>query len=521
MTRKEWLNAVDKIDDKYINELADYKLKKKQSSEKKTEEAEAVLKPKYYREDSSSKFPFKKVMIAVAAFACVAAVGVFIWVKSNPLPVSPNDSAGISSEVINSAGNSEASATSVESTAPTPSDITLQKISELREELETQINTVKSADYINLHTTEDFVVKIPDSDIMYDLTLTADSFDFKEYYDKFDKIFDREFGDVYTQEDKDKLYHASFEGDIGEMYRSDGSLLKNRIDELESGEKKLGQLYVDSDKAYLTLYLFGTGVYGLNHDGILKRAGITEVKFVAMTDATNYFEIVKNYLDADSEDKYTIIDKELSIKEASEKVKEMTAEYGYSWGGSLEPEVYQVKVLDIGEGKYGLSFTLTPSYKGVMFDTYEFPSDGSMSVGRKDTLEHDYDLFMPHAFMMEYGKFETFRRGDSAYTAKETAAHNSVISFKDAVQMLSEKFGAGMDLSLSRAELMYSGMYSENDNDDSKATNDNPENNNSVKKAHPVWKFRCHNLTDDLKYIIYVNAINGNVEYYTTDWWEV
>ena len=96
MTRKEWLSVIDKIDDKYINELADYKLKKKQASEKKaSEEDELVVKPKYYKLEPLSKSPLKKVMIAIAAVVCVAAVGIFIGINK-PQIFLPNDNSGTS-----------------------------------------------------------------------------------------------------------------------------------------------------------------------------------------------------------------------------------------------------------------------------------------------------------------------------------------------------------------------------------------------------------------------------------------
>lgn len=113
MTRNELLSIINKIDDKYINELADYQLRKKQADEKISSwEDEEELKPRFIRlEDPSAKSgkPFKKIMLAVGAAACVAAVGIFIRMKNSTLPVSPNGSEDISSEVIISGGNSEAS----------------------------------------------------------------------------------------------------------------------------------------------------------------------------------------------------------------------------------------------------------------------------------------------------------------------------------------------------------------------------------------------------------------------------
>lgn len=106
MTRKEWLYVVDKIDDKYISELADYQLKRKQANEKKSSGKEIVtLKPQYVKIEPSSKFPFRKAAIAVAAVVCVAAAGIFIRANNKPQTSLPNDSTGVSSD--NNSGASD------------------------------------------------------------------------------------------------------------------------------------------------------------------------------------------------------------------------------------------------------------------------------------------------------------------------------------------------------------------------------------------------------------------------------
>lgn len=91
MTRKEWFSAVDKIDDKFINELADYQLRRKQANEKETSEEDITVKPQYIRLEPS-KFPFKKAAIAAAVVVCIIAAGIFIRVNNKPQTVSPNDS---------------------------------------------------------------------------------------------------------------------------------------------------------------------------------------------------------------------------------------------------------------------------------------------------------------------------------------------------------------------------------------------------------------------------------------------
>ena len=405
--------------------------------------------------------------------------------------------------------NSQSTAENNKSSIPELPEIPLQKISELRVELDDQVNSAKNTEFANLHFTDDFVAKIPDTDTLYDMTFTRAEVDFKTLYEKFDKIFDKEFGDIYTEDDKEKLYQTYVYEDLNDpssYYKDD---LAKHFDDLMNGEDFV-ELSLNTDRAYLCLLRFGGGaVHELFHDGIINRAQPEEMpEHVVFQSESDYFETVKNYLDVDSEDRYEILDAELSVKEAAEMARKITAENEYSWGGALDPDVYQIKVFDIGEGKYGFFFTLTPSYKGVRFDSFEFRVENSFNLRTKIT-NHDYDLYMPTAFIMESGKFERFSVGDSAFTASEDKSHDSVISFENAIQILSEKFGAGMNLQVSWAELLYSGMYPVNEGD------------NSVKKALPVWKFKCHNSTDNLFYFVYINAVSGNIEYYTTDWWEI
>ncbi len=100
MTKNEFLNIFNDIDDEFLNELAAVQLRKKRVNENNSSrKEEVVLKPQYFRPDSyyKSGTPFKKVMIAVAAVVCVVAAGIFIRISNKPRTVSPNDSTGVSS----------------------------------------------------------------------------------------------------------------------------------------------------------------------------------------------------------------------------------------------------------------------------------------------------------------------------------------------------------------------------------------------------------------------------------------
>lgn len=389
-------------------------------------------------------------------------------------------------------------------------DIELQKISELRGDLDRQIESIKNADYENLHAPDNFTVKLPETDELYELELTHPELAWHDYYDKFDRIFDRDFGDIYSPEDKPGLYLAAAESD--NLYaQNHGKIpLAERRDKFESGELEFNWLYVRTNKAYLEMYPFGNGIFRLYRDGVIKRAeSDKEHNEVLFTDAERYFNIVKNSLDVDSDEKYALLDKEMSVKDAAEEVKRLVSENEYSYGGSLDPDVYEVRIHDIGEGKYGFTFMMTPSYKGVLFDVYDtFGEYDGWSGSVTSKLDHSYDFSPAKAFIMESGKLETFCYGGNAYTAEETAVHDSVIPLDTAVRIASEKFGAEMNLTLVRAELLYSPRYYID------------ESNNEM-GAFPVWKLKCSNTVDSFKYIVYVNAINGELEYYIADGWVI
>ncbi len=100
MTKNEFLNIFNDIDDEFLNELAAVQLRKKRVNEKKSPRKEVVVwRPQYFKPDPSPKSgaTFKKAMIAVAAVACVVAVGIFIRMNNKPQTVSPNSSITVSS----------------------------------------------------------------------------------------------------------------------------------------------------------------------------------------------------------------------------------------------------------------------------------------------------------------------------------------------------------------------------------------------------------------------------------------
>lgn len=127
MTKDEWLNIIDKIDDEFIDELADYQLRKKVfSSAGEEPESHHYSDGKVYSVEEKSGFSWKR---ASAAIVCAAAVmlGAFFVVKNinrTKIPVddpssdySSSADSGSSSSTENSSSSSSSSSESSSSSS--------------------------------------------------------------------------------------------------------------------------------------------------------------------------------------------------------------------------------------------------------------------------------------------------------------------------------------------------------------------------------------------------------------------
>lgn len=396
-----------------------------------------------------------------------------------------------------------------------PEDLELQKISELRGDIDRQVENIKNADYKNLHVLDNFTVTIPETDVLYELELTQKEYTWQEYYDAFDRAFDANFGDIYTEADKAELYYAiAAEDERSEEYGIKLIPLAERRDKFESGELHMQYLYVSTDKAYFEMWFErrGIGVYRMYHDGVKKRANFESdddyYKYLSSIHVERLFKAVKETFDVDCDDRYELLDGEVSVNEAAEWVTQAVKEYGYTLGGDLEPRIYEYRVFDLKDGKYGLEFEFAPFYKGVMLDCGDVIYE-TYSMGHPDDLNrlnHEYYLEPAEALMFESGKIENFYGGNGAHNVAELEEYDSVIPLDKAVEIAAEKFGWGMNLALGSADLCYSETYFKDEEQ-------------TVKGAFPVWKLKLANSMDGWKYITYINATTGEMEYYLTEKW--
>lgn len=74
------------------------------------------------------------------------------------------------------------------------------------------------------------------------------------------------------------------------------------------------------------------------------------------------------------------------------------------------------------------------------------------------------------------------------------------ISVGAAADIVSENLTDTVTFDVLSAEIVYSGIS---------------DNNSMSTKLCPVWKFKLFNPNDDLNYIVYVDAVNGDFSYMT------
>lgn len=88
--------------------------------------------------------------------------------------------------------------------------------------------------------------------------------------------------------------------------------------------------------------------------------------------------------DMNCTDKYELIDGEVSIKDAAEFVNNYLQTMNFSpYELSARKKAVAVNVVNIGKGKYGYNFVVTPEYKNVLFDYPDMNRNAGVRLAKK------------------------------------------------------------------------------------------------------------------------------------------
>lgn len=362
---------------------------------------------------------------------------------------------------------------------------------------------VVSKEYENLTFSEDFRVEFPDITSFSSFTMTLKPFvSPQETYKQFAAAMELYFSDTFEEEEKRELCQVTGEDANGEIIRGTYASLAHK---LESIDKDIAMLLI-SDKGTIqtfgcgyTYTATGTTAYSLDHP-----EGGTVGMYIAADDNTIAEKIFIPQGGAEEERVYQLLDGEVKLTDAiayTEEFFKNEFDRGIA-NPELTPEVCEAWVVDMGDGIYGYHLVMTPTYQQIRFDAQPMNRAGSFGTqGVRNSK--DYANFPGYAFTIENGKLDAIMivGGKLAYDITPGKTCTEMITAEQATEILSESVSGHAGLVIERAEFLYAPYREE-------------VGNGSALTVDAVWRFVGRNKNDGFRYLFYVNAVTGELDYY-------
>lgn len=196
--------------------------------------------------------------------------------------------------------------------------------------------------------------------------------------------------------------------------------------------------------------------------------------------------------DMNCTDKYDLTNGEISVKDAARFVNNYLETMNFSpYELSARCKAVGLNVVDIGGGKYGYNFIITPEYKNVFFDYYKSAGGMGARFIKNDYDDRHYDSMPGQIDMIETDKIYHFICPAYNMTIEEAETYTSIITLEDAAEIVSEFYSGSMDFTVDRVQVVYL-----------------PYGN----CAAPCWKFILNNYGSS--YNTLVNMNTGEVHVY-------
>lgn len=191
-------------------------------------------------------------------------------------------------------------------------------------------------------------------------------------------------------------------------------------------------------------------------------------------------------------DKYELTDGEISIKDAAEYVNDYLQTTDFSpYELSARKKAVAVNVVDIGKGKFGYNFIITPEYKNVLFDYPEMNGSSGVRLVTNTYDNRSYDVMPGQIDMIETDKICHFILPAYNHSIEESEIFTSIITLESAAETINKFYSGAMDFSVKRVQAVYL-PYG--------------------KKAEPCWKFLMS--CGGSLYNTFVNMNTGDVYVY-------
>lgn len=196
--------------------------------------------------------------------------------------------------------------------------------------------------------------------------------------------------------------------------------------------------------------------------------------------------------DMNCTDKYELTNGEISIKDAAEFVNNYLQTMKFSpYELSARSKAVAVNIVDIGKGKVGYNFLITPEYKKVLFDYLENGGGIGTRLVKNDYDDRMYDVMPKQIDMIETDKIYHFICPAYNRSIEEAETFSSIITLECAAEIVNKFYSESMDFTVDRVQAVYL-PYGSN--------------------AEPCWKFIMKNFGSS--YNTLVNMHTGEVHVY-------
>lgn len=196
--------------------------------------------------------------------------------------------------------------------------------------------------------------------------------------------------------------------------------------------------------------------------------------------------------DMNSTDEYELIDGKMSIKEAAEFVDNYLQTTTFSpYELSARKKAVAVNVVNIGNGKYGYNFIITPVYKNVLFDYPDVSGVAGTALLVNDYDKRDYNILPGQADMINTDKVYHFILPAYNRSLKEIETYDSIITLESAAKTVSNFYSDEMNFYVMKVQAVYLPCE---------------------ENVEPCWKFLMNG--GGMMYNTFVNMHTGEIHVY-------
>lgn len=266
--------------------------------------------------------------------------------------------------------------------------------------------------------------------------------------------------------------------------------VSEHYDELESGRG----FFVNTNECHIQMG--GMGVYSMSDGTITRYLGENRHAGIDAVGGIEDEDIIKSGRTEElADEEWELLSGDMTVGDAADAVKRYFKDgVLYPLAEGIELDVPEVTVFALKD-KYGYEFSVRRKYRGVPF---AHVSNGTRRY---------YDEYIPGedtklAYVVDGGVNAYVGCDDADTLEQKGELQDSIISLKEAVSLLNEKLGEQVEIEVKRVEFAYCPIKE-------------LDSGELPFIILPCWQFTGVNLVNKRDIRIYLDALTGDVYYYT------